>query len=646
MTNRFFESEKYIGDIDEIDTTKWPSVLVDNIPESKQELYLRRKEAVDMFLDRIPLKDIENKTNFHRNTISNLVKKCLETDLNGNILGYTALIPYKRIKQYERKQNEISNYNGVFNQLLSKYPELKEYIDDIYLGIKKNLEKCPKPVVVHKKFIKKCHQLGIKENEYPFNTKDVGRRSLYRYLDKLKSIDTRRYANRLGEDICNSLKSTGVGIQNNSEINRPFQQVQFDGHKIDAMVCIKFTTPEGDIIKKTMSRIWVLAIIDVATRTILGYHICLNTEYSSEDVLKCINNAIRPKEKINLTIPNLKYPDNGGFHSIAIPETRWAIWDEFLYDNAKANLSNIVIKTLTQTVKCNVNAGPAATPERRGIIERFFKTLESRGYHRLASTTGSGIKDPRKKGSEESAIKYEISASEIEELTEILIAEYNNTPHSGINSFTPLELMKQRIERGLIPNVIPKNDRNDISFLSLRVKRVVRGGVDKGRRPYLHYEGVDYRSDLLANSQHLVGETITILVNIDDIRNVKAYLSDGSEFGILTAKGKWAIKPHTLKMRKEINNLKNKKEIELNMYNDPIDVYHEYLQSKSISNKSSRNKLAKLNKIHNDGKLKNNDEENKKINPSNVYDISNKPGKSNNSENKKTISIFKTINKL
>lgn len=506
MSSRFFENEEYIGYMDEIDTSKWPSVLVDNLSKENQELYLRRKEAVDMFLDRIPLKDIENKTNFHRNTIANFVRKCLQKDSNGNILGYTALIPYKTIKPYIRKEKKVSNYNGIFSQLLTNYPELKEYIEDIYLGRKKNLEKNPSPAIVYQKLINKCHKLGIRENEYPFNTKDVGRRSLYRYLNNLKLTHTTLYANRLGDDIYNSLKSTGVGIQNNPEISRPFQQVQFDGHKIDAIISIKFTTLEGDIIEKTMSRIWILAIIDVATRVILGYHICLNTEYSSEDVLRCIDNAIRPKESVNLTIPGLKYPDNGGFHSTAIPETRWAIWDEFLYDNAMANLSKIVTKNLTQIVKCNVNAGPAATPERRGIIERFFKTLESRGYHRLVSTTGSSIKDPRKKGSEESAIKYEISASEIEELTEILIANYNNTPHSGINNFTPLELMKQRVERGLIPNIIPQSARNDINFLALKVDRIVRGGVDKGRRPYIHYEGVDYRSDLLANSQHLVGK--------------------------------------------------------------------------------------------------------------------------------------------
>lgn len=450
---------------------------------------------------------------------------------------------------------------------------------------------------MHKKFIKKCYELGIKESEYPFNTNDVGRRALYRYIKNLQNTKYNYYLNRLDDNYAQIAKSTGVGIQNNPIINRPFQQVQFDGHKIDAEICIKFRTIEGDIIKKTMSRIWLLVIIDVATRVVLGYHLCLNSEYSSFDVLKCIENAIKPKEKINLTIPNLKYPDNGGFHSLAIPETQWAIWYEFLYDNAKANLATSVTDVLTNKIGCAVNAGPVATPERRGIVERFFKTLEDYGFHRLINTTGSNIYDPKRKDAEKNAIKYEIEESEIEQITEILIANYNNTNHSGINGFTPIELMQQRIEeRGFLPHIMNEYDRNDMTFCQLKTTRKINGNKDKGRRPYIYYEGVEYRNEVLSQSVNLIGHKLTLLVNINDLRFIKSYLPDGSELGILTAKGKWSIKPHTLKMRKEINKLKSKKEINFGVFDDPIDIYHQYLIDKSIDNKPSRNKLATLNK--------------------------------------------------
>ena len=614
----------------DIDKSNWQTVLIDNIDnEEDKKLYLRRKKAVDMYLDNVKTSDIVKETGFHRNNIVRFVTRCLKLDKNGLPLGYKALIPYKRLKEYKRVDEEKEKCTGKFNQLLLKYPELKDFIDNTYLGLykKNNLEKNIKISSLYKKFIKKCHELDIKENEYPFNTNDIGKRSLYRYIKNLQNTKYNYYLNRLDDNYAQIAKSTGVGIQNNPIIIKPFQQVQFDGHKIDAEICIKFRTIEGDIIKKTMSRIWLLVIIDVATRVVLGYHLCLNSEYSSFDVLKCIENAIKPKEKINLTIPNLKYPDNGGFHSLAISQTQWAVWDEFLYDNAKANLAASVTDVLTNRINCVVNAGPVATPQRRGIVERFFKTLEDYGFHRLTNTTGSNIYDPKRKNAEKNAIKYEIEESEIEQITEILIANYNNTNHNGINGFTPIELMQQRIEeRGFLPHIMNEDDRNDMTFCQLKTTRKINGNKDKGRRPYIYYEGVEYRNEVLSQSFNLIGQKLTLVVNINDLRFIKSYLPDGSELGILTAKGKWAIKPHTLKMRKEINKLKNEKEISFGMFDDPIDVYHQYLINKSVDNKPSRNKLATLNKKLQNQKNDNsnkNKKDNNKYNPNKIEQLTN-----------------------
>ncbi|WP_455542542.1 hypothetical protein [Intestinibacter sp.] len=596
MKKKIFENEKYIIE----DRKNWPTVLADNLSIKDKELYIRRKKAVDMYFDNIDISKIAEVTGFHRNTIRELAKRCTLLDEEGNIYGYKALIPYKRINKYIRKDRGESNYSGKFRQLLNKYPSLQEFIENTYLGLykKSNLEHNIIVSNLHKKFIKKCHDLNIKENEYPFNTKDVARRSLYRYIENLKNTKYNQYLSRLNPNYSHTAKSTGIGIQNNPLIVKPFQQVQFDGHKIDAIICLKIKTIEGDTIKKIMSRIWLLVIIDVATRVILGYHICLNPEYSSYDVLKCIENAIKPKEKLNLTIPNLKYPDNGGFHSIAIEETKWAIWDEFLYDNAKANLAKVVTDALVNDVKCSVNAGPVATPERRGIIERFFRTLETNGFHRLPNTTGSNIYDPKRKDAEKNAIKYEITESDIEEITEILIANYNNTSHGGINGFAPLELMEQRIkERGLIPKIMDKNQIQNLDFCKMKVTRKIRGNREKGHRPHIYYEGVEYRNDILARTYELVGTELTLLVDINDLRCIKAYLPDGSEFGVLSAKNKWCLSPHTLKTRREINKLYREKKLYYTASDDPVEKFNEYTINESLDKKSGVNKLAALQKI-------------------------------------------------
>lgn len=627
------------------DISKWPTVLVDNLSEKNKEIFLNRKKAVDMYIEGKSMNEIMLNTNIHRVLVIRLVKRCLDVDEFGVPYGYKALIPYKRTKKASRE----------FSKFLEKYPSLKEFIEKQYIGINtsKNeiIERNIDIKVLHKKFLKECHKLGIKENEYPFNTEDKCKRTLYRYTDSLINTYYGKVTKKYGDDAFQKLKSVGIGNQNNPLISRPFQQVQFDGHKIDLIVTIKFKTLEGDTIVKPISRIWLLVIIDVATRVILGYHICINKEYSSADVLKCIENAIKPKKKMNLSIPGLKYPDNGGFHSLCIKETEWAIWDEFLYDNAKANLAINVREKLTQVVKCSVNAGPVATPERRGIVERFFKTIENH-YHRLPNTVGSHPKDPKRNNPEENAVKYEISASEIEELTEILIANYNNEPHEGINGFAPLDIMKQRIERGLVPTIMPYNERNDMSMLSLKVERVVRGKVKGGKRPFIYYEGVEYRNDVLARMPDLIGVKLTLVINIDDLRTIKAYYQDGTEFGLLTAKGKWSLKSHTLKERREINNLKRKKEIDIGMYDSPIDVYKDYLISKSINNKSIANKLASFERNQEQTSYPSNNDQRSskvhvnKIKPSNDYNSTNKLTCSDKEkiEKIKQSKFFKTIN--
>ena len=106
------------ANLPEIDTSKWKTVLIEEIPEDSRQLFLNRKKAVDMYLDCMPISDIMKKTGLSRNEPLRLLKRCLEVDEYGNVYGYTALIPYKRIESVNRE----------FSQLLEDYPEIKEYI--------------------------------------------------------------------------------------------------------------------------------------------------------------------------------------------------------------------------------------------------------------------------------------------------------------------------------------------------------------------------------------------------------------------------------------------------------------------------------------------------------------------------------------
>ncbi|AZV43022.1 hypothetical protein [Peribacillus asahii] len=600
MKNRTLLDKYFDLSPDFLDTSKWAAVLEDRLSDNHKFLFQKRKVAVDMYINgEHSLKEIYKCTGVSKTELYRLVDRCFMLDENNEIYGYRALIPNKRIKPYKREKtsdgniiSDESNFSGAFNKLLEDYPQLKTTIETYYL--RRNID-ITEPIIkvkyLHREFLKTCRSLGIRAEagEYPFNTSDQGKRALYRYINNFRMKNMSSIIKDQGNDATTMHHTTGKG-QKTENIIRPFQRVEFDGHKIDAAMTIKFISPEGDIILREMSRIWLLMIVDVATRTILGYHICLNKEYSQYDVLNCIENAIKPWKPKEFVITGLKYPKHGGFPSEVIAETKYAVWDEIAFDNAKANLAKQVEEKLKRMIGCSINIGPVATPTRRPIIEKMFHLLEANGFQRIISTTGNNPKDPRRQNPEQKAKKYEITYEEIMDLAEVLIFEQNGTAQSGIYHLTPLELMQQRLEKGVYPRIISEN----ISFSTIQIERVISGDLKKGRRPYIYYEGVKYRNNVLSDSYHLVKTKLTLLVDTKDLRTVKAFLPDGSELGILIAQGKWSLQPHTLQTRKQINKLRNTGELYLSDYEDPIEVFHKHLKTKAITNKSSRNKLANL----------------------------------------------------
>ena len=220
------------------------------------------------------------------------------------------------------------------------------------------------------------------------------------------------------------------------------------------------------------TRAWVIVIIDVATRAIIGYSISPYENYNQQDVLMAIHNAIVPHEKIEFTCKAFNYPENGGYPSLAIPEIEWATFDMIMLDNAKSHLAKNTVDKLLNSVKCTVNFGSVATPETRGIVERFFKTLEINGLHRIPATTGSNSKDNKEIILKRKVLNIVLHIKIFVNFLEYLIAEYNNSAHTFLENQTPLQIMERRIKQaGMMPYIIPYEERNNIEKLTYLWKK-------------------------------------------------------------------------------------------------------------------------------------------------------------------------------
>jgi hypothetical protein len=165
----------------------------------------------------------------------------------------------------------------------------------------------------------------------------------------------------------------------------------------------------------------------------------------------------------------------------------------------------------------------------------------------------------------------------LEDLTDILIANFNNTPHGSIGYKTPLEYLEFLCERDSEwPTLAdPFEVERTLAFTKTVI---VHGGIDIGRRPYIIFQGVKYTSDVFKRAYHLVNTKISIEIR-RDLRTVRPYASNGAELGILHAAPPWNLTPHTLEMRRAVNSLVQRKVLHYLGQSDPIIALLEHFES-------------------------------------------------------------------
>lgn len=596
----------------------WPNVLEECLNEKDRKVFISRKLAVDMYIDEIPVRDIEKKTGIKSSNILKYVKKCIEVNPDtSNLYGYTALLKYTHIKSYTRNSKKINNSKGLsgsFNKLLEEYPSLVDFIYGNYFGdINYTLEKNMSSTTLHRKFLRECKRLGVLDYEYPFNTNSKGYITLLKYIKSLEGKNIIDTAKREHKNATQKILATGYGKKYSTSPIAPYSQVQLDGHIIDLIYTVESEDKNGNIVRMPATKMWIIIAIDAATRAILGYTLTPSENYSQTDVLEAIRNAIMPRKKIQFTINGFFYPDNGGFPSTAFPELEWALFDTIMLDNAKAHLASNVIYKLTEKLKCAMNFGPVSTPETRPLIERLFLTLENQGYHKLPFTTGSSVSDPKRKNPEKEAVKYSVTYEDIVQITEYFITQYNNSAHTSLENYTPLQVLENKVrEARMLPCIANEEQQKTVEGLTnYIIERIIRGGYESGKRPYITFMSVEYRNDIIGVSMNLIGQKILLEINPQDISFIKAYLPNGSELGVLTASGEWGRKSHSIKTRKE-SLRRQKNNLNINSPFSPIiDGLEQEYRERGIKNRRARTKADIIRKEKGDPLLSEQKKQNK-----------------------------------
>lgn len=587
------------------DWSVWPIVDDLSLDDEERKAYQCREKAIRYFVDNPEMRiaDICRATGVSTSTLYRLFERCCEKHPDGRIYGFRGLIRYQRVARYSRTKpivrsgvKEKGGAAGAFSMLLDRYPSLEDFlVKELKRRIRRidAAEEVRKSVKrIHKGFLEKCRELGIGVDDYPFNQDYCGLRSLATHLTRL--------ANQSFEMASRNSGASSVGAPMTSNERRaappalnPFEVVEFDGHKIDLRLVLTVQDPYGLETRMELGRIWILVVLDILTRAVLGYALAYGKEYTKDDVAAALQASLLPHQPRKLKIPGLAIRAGGGFPSDVIPEAAFACWEWFRFDNAKANLAYDTLERLCEVVGCWTDAGPPGLPNQRPFIEQFFRVVAAHFAHRIAGTTGSRPDDiVRQLGDPGSKAELLMSLDELEDLIEVVLGNYNG--EVGASGRSPLEAMAHHIakRRGFIRS-IPREQRGKIRLIQQARIVTIRGSIKDGVRPHVNFEHVRYTSDVLGNNPGLIGKKVKIYFNPFDIRCLTAFFMDGAELGVLTASRPWCYTPHSLRVRQDIRRLRALGKIKIGEDDDPVEAWVKNKRAEAARSKSARHQLAK-----------------------------------------------------
>lgn len=535
-----------------------------------------------------------------RTTLVRQMNRCLHVDQNGALLGWFGLWPHARIKPYQRKatlpsaSNSLAGTAGAFEAFLAFHPKIRvilvEAIRAKEVGQPQGTKR--KARSVFRTFLRACKEPseGLSNVDYPLCTKGKGRRAVERFVKSYLETHPSDVGPWYGRNAAKRNR-TGTGLAGFLLATQPLDEVQIDAHHLDVVGVVVIPGPNGPQ-RIPVKRLWLCVAADKKTHTALGYSVATCVEPTAAMVEECIVCANTPWVPKNSRIATLTYLPCAGLPYGAIagmPPCRPA---RITLDNAAQHFANRLVHSVRRSLGCSIEWGEIGAWWHNDVIERFFQTLETYGFHGVSSSMGTGPGDPSRNDPVGHAIRDCIEQSELIELVDVLVANYNATPSRGLGNQSPLQRMESQlnsISEPWLPRVAPPvthaTPRIGTNVEYLRVC----GSLKKGRRPYVQCDQVEYTSQNLSQRYELIGTRIAVHVNEFDMRSMIAFEpATGRPLGELIARGGWAHTCHTRTDRRNVNSLRATGELQVDEGDDPIVEYMEHLTRKVLVERNQK----------------------------------------------------------
>ncbi len=411
--------------------------------------------------------------------------------------------------------------------MLAAQPKIAGWVDAYSQPLPRG--KPPKSFVrLHSKILTELRRLDL-GNCYPLNQPDQGRRALLRFL-RQRRIDTAPFGDLdEGKEAPTVLSDLFRG--------RPFSRAEFDAHRIDIEAVVGVAMPNGGVAKRPITTMWLLCEIETESRAIVSWTLRIGLSYNNLDSSACVAKSLQPWTRRTLTIPGLEYApgacgmpgDLGARRALTIA-----------MDNAKAHHSADFEQGFCRAHGGILVFGFAHEPRSRPIIEQFFSRLEMGVLREVPG----GFEPAKRLGDNKIRISnfapedFPIQMHLFEELLDVIVANYNATPHPAIGNLSPLQFLQMQSPRAW-DFTSPDGEKDAIDMGSVLVPLVVKGNRKYGIMPHVNYMYVRYRCPELDANWELIGKTVYARINRHDLRTFVLYRSVTTPIGVVRAAKPW-----------------------------------------------------------------------------------------------------------
>jgi len=566
---------------------KWPRPDAESMPKKYKAIYESRVSALLAMMEGTSINRAAKHFDIHRKTLTKIRNLALEPHSDGRPWGFRSCIPFIKKGGPQATVAELPGASAphAFAMVLASFPHLKLLVDR-FTGSLPNRGRCsPKFNRLYAEIKKTLVDAGV-AHMYPLNTQTQGRRPLIAYIRHRRSVVIDAGGGS-GTDAMPSLSRMDQIVN-----LLPLERVEFDAHRIDMKATMLVYTAKGEVVTRPVGAIWLLAIIDVATRAILAWLLVYGPGYKRFPVLRLFAKALTPWHPRPLNVANLHYSPGAWMPSLIDADGVLRRALTIAMDNAKAHHADDSIdNTLTFQLGV-INAGYAHVAQARAHIESIFKTLETQVIRYL-----SGGFEPARVHTESAkpisikkAAQHPIDPAALEDLMDVCISAYNAMPHSGLQGRSPREAFESYyVADGWY--FASSRTADDVEKLTeIRTNVTIRGYRSDGKPPEVRWKGARYRSPLLLKRWDLVGKTYPAKIRFDDARKMRLLNpKTGELFVTLEALPPWHATPHTLEVRERaMIYLKNAGSLNEELI-DAVEAYHEHTRLRVVDHKLSAN---------------------------------------------------------